>query len=469
MATVGISPSHELNGQSAPSTPAKNIAASRAQAVPVSLPPFWIICAMTLVVAHYQLWGRLNVAYKGLGVTVLVMAVITAGFVRLLSRPQVLCLLAFQLVMIVNMILGRFYDVSELFTTSSPPIILFRCLPLMLCGYTIARFPQQQRAFLLVIATIYWLFCIPDFIGFAAGAREGLDRSMTQVQRQGLEGLVNAREWAQAYLSCFIYFAPLLLFFAITLLRLYPDISRQTLLYLIVIQSTFVATAMLSGFAASILMSIASLVLFGIFAPVRSFGYRLRWIAISVVGLVIVEFVRQSLFTTGYRSAAWLAFDKVTSLLTGLFDRSSGQDLVEQMRYGSSGRANLLWKSIESFFRNPLVGVGFQADSTEIGGHSFFGDAAGTFGLVGFVPIAAFFLLIVLGLARARRRAPTSWPVASSQIFIWALMLGLVINPYLLEMLSLSYFLFLFLGLAIADTETTANQGGPTLALGRSS
>jgi O-antigen ligase len=105
-----------------------------------------------------------------------------------------------------------------------------------------------------------------------------------------------------------------------------------------------------------------------------------------------------------------------------------------------------------------LVGVGFQADSTEIGGHSFFGDAAGTFGLVGFVPIAAFFLLIVFGLARARRRAPMSWPVASSQIFIWALMLGLVINPYLL-----------FLGLSIADTETVANQGGQTPALGRSS
>ena len=31
--------------------------------------------------------------------------------------------------------------------------------------------------------------------------------------------------------------------------------------------------------------------------------------------------------------------------------------------------------------------------------------------------------------------------------------MGLVINPYLLEMLSLSYFLFLFLGLAIADSE----------------
>jgi hypothetical protein len=469
MATVGISPLHELNGQGAIPAAAKNIAASRVQALPVSLPPFWIICALTLVVAHYQLWGRLNVAYKGLGVIVLVMAVMTAGFVRLLSRPQVLCLLAFQLVMIVNMVLGRFYDFSELFSTSSPPIILFRCLPLMLCGYTIARFPRQQRTFLLVIATIYWLFCIPDLIGFAAGAQGGLDRSSTQVQRQGLEGLVNAREWAQAYLSCFIYFAPLLLFFAVVLFRLYPDVSQRTRLYLVVIQLTFIATAMLSGFAASILMSVACLILFGIFAPVRSFGYRARWIAISVVGLGIVEFVRQSLFSAGNRSAAWLAFDKVTSLLTGLFDRSSGQDLVEQMQYGSSNRANLLWQSIESFFRNPLVGVGFQADSTEIGGHSFFGDAAGTFGLVGFVPIAAFFLLIVFGLARARRRAPMSWPVASSQIFIWALMLGLVINPYLLEMLSLSYFLFLFLGLSIADTETVANQGGQTPALGRSS
>lgn len=428
----------------------------RAAAVPASLPPFWIICALTLIVAHYQLWGRLNLAYKGLGVIVLVMAIASAGFVRLLSRPQVLWLLVFQLVMIVNMVLGRFYDLSALFTTSSPPIILFRCLPLLLCGYTIARYPRQQRTFLVVIATVYWLFCIPDLIGFASSTQGGLDRANTQITTQGLDGLVNATAWAQAYLSCFIYFAPLLLFFAIALVRMYPFVSRPMLLYVVAIQLTFVATAVLSGFGASLLLSVTSLILFGVFAPVRSFGYRAGWIAMSAASLGLLDYIRHVLYSTGNRSAAGEAFAKVTSLLAGIFDTNSGQDLVEQLQQGSSNRALLLWRSLESFMRHPLFGVGFHEDSTEIGCHSFFGDAAGTFGLVGLIPIAAFFLLIVVGLARARRRSPTSWTVASSQIFIWTLMLGLVINPYLLEMLSLSYFLFLFLGLAVADAEAPA-------------
>jgi hypothetical protein len=220
------------------------------------------------------------------------------------------------------------------------------------------------------------------------------------------------------------------------------------------------ATAVLAGFGAGILLSVTSIALFGIFAPVRSFGYRAVWIGIAAICLGLLDSIRVALFSTGNRSAAGQAFAKVTSLLTGIFDRTSGQDLVEQLQAGSSNRAMLLWQSFESFIRHPLVGVGFHEDSTEVGGHSFFGDSAAAFGLVGFVPIAAFFLLIMAGLSRARRRAPTSWAIAASQIYMWTLMLGLVVNPYLLEMLSLSYFLFFFLGLALADTELPAVHAG---------
>jgi hypothetical protein len=460
MATVGLSPFHDMNGRLDSGPQARTGGVVRAGTLPGSLPPFWIVCGLTLVVAHYQLWGRFNLAYKGLGVVVVLMAVASAGFARMLSRPQVLCLLAFQVVMIGNMVLGRFYDLSALFTTSSPPIILFRCLPMMLCGYTIARYPRQQRTFFLVIATIYWLFCIPDLVGFLSSTRGGLDRSMQQIQTQELDGMINARQWAQSYLSCFIYFAPLLLFFAIALLRIYPLVSRRMLFYLIVMQVTFMATAVLAGFGAGILLSVTSIALFGIFAPVRSFGYRAVWIGIAAICLGLLDSIRVALFSTGNRSAAGQAFAKVTSLLTGIFDRTSGQDLVEQLQAGSSNRAMLLWQSFESFIRHPLVGVGFHEDSTEVGGHSFFGDSAAAFGLVGFVPIAAFFLLIMAGLSRARRRAPTSWAIAASQIYMWTLMLGLVVNPYLLEMLSLSYFLFFFLGLALADTELPAVHAG---------
>lgn len=421
--------------------------------MPSSLPPFWIVCGLTLLFAHYQLWGRFNLAYKGLGILVVVMMIVTSGFTRMLSRMTVLWLLAFELVMVANMFLGRFYSLSSLFSSSSPPIILLRCLPLLLCGYTLGRFPRHERTFLLAVATIYWLFCLPDLAGFVRSTQGGYDRAMQQVNTQGLEGVINAKEWAQSYLSCFIYFAPLLLFFAIALCRIYPSVSHRTRVFVIAMQATFLATALFSGFGAGVLLCLVTAVLFGLLAPVRSFGYRAFWIAVSVVGLALLDYLRNALFSSGNRSAAAQAFAKVTSLLTGMFDRSSGEDLVERFQAGSSNRASLLWQSFESFLRSPLFGVGFQETSTDVGGHSFLFDSAATFGLVGFIPIATFFALIVFGLARARRRSPTSWPIASSQIFLGTLIVGLVINPYLLEMLSLSYFLFLFLGLAIADSE----------------
>ncbi len=431
-------------------------AATKLAAIPTSLPPFWIVCGLTLLFAHYQLWGRFNFAYKGLGILVVTMMIVTSGFTRMLSRTTVLWLLAFELVMVVNMALGRFYSFSNLLTSSSPPIVLLRCLPLLLCGYTLARFPRQERSFLLAVATIYWLFCLPDLAGFVGSARSGYDRSMQQVTTQGLDGMIDAKQWAKSYLSCFIYFAPLLIFFAIALCRIYRSVSHRTRSFVVAMQVTFLATALLSGFGASVLLCLVTAVMFGLFAPVRSFGYRAFWITVSAAGLTLVDYLRIALFSSANRSAAAQAFSKVTSLLAGVFDRSSGQDLVERLQAGSSNRALLLWQSLESFFRHPLFGVGFQEDSTDVGGHSFLVDSAASFGLVGFIPIAAFFSLVVFGLAQARRRAPTSWPIASSQMFMWTLIVGLVINPYLLEMLSLSYFLFLFLGLAIADSETRA-------------
>jgi O-antigen ligase len=128
-------------------------------------------------------------------------------------------------------------------------------------------------------------------------------------------------------------------------------------------------------------------------------------------------------------------------------------DLIEQMSLGSSSRSVLLWQSLETFLRHPILGFGFQEDMTEVGGHSFFFDTAASFGVIGLVPAVAFFGLIILGLRAARKRAPGSWPLAASTIFVLTLVLGLIINPYLLEMLSLSYFIFLFLGMALADTE----------------
>jgi hypothetical protein len=440
--------------------------ADRARAVPSSLPPFWIVCGLTLIVAHYQLWGRVNLAYKGLGVAVVAMMIVSAGFSRMISRPAVLWLLGFQAVMVVNMAMGRFYDISALFTTSSPPVVLLRSLPMLLCGYTLAKYPARERTFLLAVAAAYWLMCVPDFFGFISGAQGGLDRAQQQIETQGLGSDINVKEWARAYISCFIYFAPLLLFFAIELFRIYPNLSKPMRMVVMLIQATFVTTAVLSGFGAVVLMAGVAVVLFGIFAPVKSLGYRMRWLALSAVSLGIMDLVRQAFFASDVRSAAGQAFAKAASIVTALFYREEGVDLIEQMSFGSSSRSVLLWQSIETFLRHPIVGFGFQEDMTEVGGHSFFFDAAASFGIVGAIPAVAFFATLAVALSRARKRVPGSWPLAASTIFLWTLMLGLVINPYLLEMLSLSYFLFLFLGFALADAEAVPDAPRPALRQG---
>lgn len=454
MASVGLTQPSSLDGPLPRSSTAPIDYAARARAVPSSLPPFWIICGLTLVVSHYQLWDRINLAYKGFSVFALAMMLFSAGLARMVSRPAMLWLLGFELVMVVNMIIGRFYDFSALFTTSSPPIVLVRCLPMILCGYTLAKHPARERTFLLVVAAAYWLMCVPDFFGFITSAQSGLDRTQQQIATHGVGADVNVAQWAKAYVNCFIYFSPLLLFFAIELFRIYPTISRQMRLVVMVVQATFVITAVLSGFGAVVLMTGMACVLVGLFAPVKSLAYRLRWLAAGAAGIGVLEVVRQRLSAS--ESSASQAFGKAVSVVSSIFYRQEGVDLIEQMSLGSSSRSVLLWQSLETFLRHPIVGFGFQEDMTEVGGHSFFFDTAASFGVIGLVPAAAFFGLIILGLRAARKRVPESWPLAASTIFVWTLILGLIINPYLLEMLSLSYFLFLFLGMALADTEAEA-------------
>ncbi|MEI6505345.1 MAG: hypothetical protein WCO90_05625, partial [Planctomycetota bacterium] len=222
-------------------------AVAAARAVPGSLPPFWIACALTLIVAHYQLWGRFNLVYKIMGTVVVVMMPFTAGFSRLLSLPAVLWLLAFELVMLANMLVGRYFTISSLFTTASAPVILIRSLPFLLCGYTLGRHLNWQRRFLLFVGAVYWLFAIQDARGFIAGARAQLGRADQYAQTQGFDDA----KIGSMYAGAFVYFAPLMLFFAIALFRLYPLLSKGWKLFVIVMQATFTIVAVLSGFGAT--------------------------------------------------------------------------------------------------------------------------------------------------------------------------------------------------------------------------
>lgn len=420
-----------------------------ARAIPSSLVPFWIACAITLIVAHYQLWGRFNIVYKVMSTVVVLMMPFTAGVTRLIARPAVLCLLAFEGVMVANMLVGRYFSWSSLFATASAPMILIRSLPFLLCGYTLARHLNWQRRILLFVAAVYWLFAIRDARGLIAGARGQLGRTETYAQAQGLEDV----SIGGAYVGAFVYFAPLMLFLAIGLLRLYPSLTKPWRLFAIGIQVTFTTVAVLAGFGATTAMAFLAVILSAIYAPVRTIGWRLYYLGVSGAVFAVFEIVRRTLLAQGGRGAAGDAFTKVTLLVQGLWSLLSGS-APATLEQASSTRWSLLWTSLETFFRNPIAGHGFTGSGdTAVGGHSFLIDTAAIFGIIGFLPIALFFWLIYKGLRRTRRLKGVSWTNSSSMIFLLTLMAGLVMNPYFLSLLSLSYFLFLLLGFALADGE----------------
>lgn len=428
-------------------------AVATARAVPGSLPPFWIACALTLIVAHYQLWGRFNLFYKIMGTVVVVMMPFTAGFTRLISRPAVLCLLAFELVMVANMLLGRYFTVSSLFTTASAPVILIRSLPFLLCGYTLARHLNWQRRFLLFVGAVYWLFAIKDARGFIAGARAQLGRADQYAQTQGFDDA----NIGSMYAGAFVYFAPLMLFFAIALFRLYPSLSKRWKLFVIVMQATFTIVAVLSGFGATTVMTVLAIILLAIYAPVKSVGWRLYYLGVSSAIYAVFEFVRRGLLAEGGKGAAGQAFAKFSQLFASIFSGFAGEEVASSFEVASSNRVSLIVTSFKTFLQNPVMGHGFSGvGDLAVGGHSFLFDTAAIFGLAGLLPILAFFTLIAFSLWRARTAAGPSWPPSSSTIFLFTLLAGLVMNPYFLNLLSLSYFLFLMLGFALADADAAA-------------
>jgi hypothetical protein len=432
-------------------------AVAGARAIPSSLPPFWIACALTLIVAHYQLWGRLNIVYKIMGTVVVVMMPFTAGFTRLVSFPAVLWLLAFELVMVANMFVGRYFTVSSLFTTASAPVILLRSLPFMLCGYTLARHLNWQRRFLLFVGAVYWLFAIQDARGFITGAREQLGRAEQYAQTQGFDDT----KIGSMYVGAFTYFAPLMLFFAIALFRLYPSLSKGWKLFVIVMQVTFTIVAVLSGFGATTVMAFLAIILLAIYAPVKTVGWRLYYLGISGAIYAAFELVRRQLLAQGGKGAAGEAFAKFSQLVAGVFSSGPAEDIAASLEAASSKRTTLLLTSLKTFLRNPLTGHGLTGSTDmAVGGHSFMFDTAAIFGLAGLVPILVFFGLISWGLWRAQKMGGPSWPPSSSRIFLFTLLAGLVMNPYFLSLLSLSYFLFLLLGFALADADAAVARSG---------
>jgi hypothetical protein len=401
-----------------------------------------------LIVAHYQIWQRFNVGYKVLGVLVVLMMPLTAGFMRMLTRPAVVWLLLFEAVMVANMLLGRYLP-DQMFSTASHPVQLIRAMPLMLCGYTIARYNASEKRFFFLVTLVYLLFSVFEVRGFILGAGKGLGRAEQYTETFGLD---DARAGA-GYVGAFVYFAPLLLFLAIALLRLYPVVSNRMRIGIMVAQGTFVLVGLFSGFGAMLVLFLAAIGLLTIVAPVRSFSQRIAFTAVGGIGFLAFELLRSFFTSEVGRGGVFSAFWKITTLLSALFSRQA-DDASVMMELGSSSRWSLMLRSWDTFLANPFIGHGLlDNNDLAVGRHSFFFDTAAVFGLVGLVPVIAFFFVLVKGLLQARRMNIASWEVTSSLVFLGTFMAGNLVNPYFMGMLSLTYFEFLILGFCLADCE----------------
>lgn len=413
-----------------------------------SLPPFWLVCAVTLIVSHYQIWQRFNLGYKVLGVIVVLMMPLTAGFFRMLTRPAVLWLLLFEVVMVVNMLLGRYLP-GEMYSTASHPIQLIRALPLMLCGYTIARYPAPEKRFFFLVTLVYLLFSVVEVRGFTLGAGKGLGRAEQYTETFGLE---DARAGA-GYVGAFVYFAPLLLFLAIALMRLYPVVSHRMRLAVMVAQATFVLVGLFSGFGAMLVLVLAAISLVTIVAPVRTLWQRMAFTGAAAGGLLAFELLRSFFTNEVGRGGVFSAFWKISTLVSALFSRHS-DDASVLMELGSSSRWSLMLRSWDTFLANPVIGHGLLDNSDlAVGRHSFFFDTAAVFGIVGLIPAIGFFVVLLRRLLRVRKTNGASWEVTSSLVFLGTFIAGNMVNPYFMGMLSLTYFEFLILGFCLADCE----------------
>lgn len=442
------------------SIPSSGIAASRSRhwtgrtvatagsALPSSLPPFWLVCALTLIVSHYQIWQRFNVGYKALGVLVVLMMPLTAGFMRMLSRPAVLWLLVFEAVMVANMLLERYLP-DQMFSTASHPVQLIRALPLMLCGYTLARYPSSEKRFFFLVSLVYLLFSVVEVRGFITGAGQGLDRAKQYTQTFGLD---DARAGA-GYVGAFVYFAPLLLFLAIALIRLYPSVGPASRIAIVFVQGVFVSVGLFSGFGAMLALLLATAGLLTVFAPVRTLRQRLAYASLGVAALVAFKLLGSFFRSEVGRGGVFSAFWKISTLANAIFTEGS-QDSAVMLELGSSSRWPLMLNSLQTFLTEPFFGHGLlEPDYSFVGQHSFFFDTAAVFGLVGLIPAVAFFWVLARDLFRARRAAPASWEVTSSLVFLGVFTAGNIFNPYFMGMLSLTYFEFLILGFCLADSE----------------
>ena len=411
---------------------------------PIALLVFWTVAFLTMIFGHYQISFRLNLTYKVLTVLVCVLAPLTPGFMSLLAKRSVLYLLVFELVLIVGCLTGYTGSPSDLIRVSSQPVVMFRVLPFMLCGYTLAAYPRSERWFIGLLVALFAAITFPDALVLLKGTASGKLR-----ERFLIEAYDQAS--ALALTSAMVNVSVAALLLALAGCRLY-DSRRRIVRWLVAApQAVLLSLSITAGFTAAAVLFMWCGLTSILFAPARTLRFRLTLLLFTTVVVPAGFYALQ--FAAGEAGGS---LAKIYRRVDGVRQLIMGQQ-VENSSEVASGRFELAAHSLSSFAKSPLIGLGKGRQGSErggdtdtIGGHSFLLDSLGQRGLLGTLPLIMWLwsLASISWRCLSRER---SWRASAGLSFVLTLVVAFIINPYFLGYLALNYVIFLWFGFILGD------------------
>jgi hypothetical protein len=411
-----------------------------------------VVSLLTLIFGHYQISGRLNLPYKVMTILVVLLAPLTPGFMSLLGKRQVLYLLLFELVLIAGCLTGYTGSPTDLFRVGSQPVVFLRVFPFMLCGFTLAAYPQSERRFVATLVGLFAAITLPDALILFQGTASGKlrERFLTDAYDQAS---------AQALISAMVNVSVAGLLLALAGCRIY-DSRRRLARWLIAIpQAVLVSLSVTAGFTAALVLMAWCGITSILFAPARTLRFRI----LLILGLgLAVPLGFYALQTAAGETGGSLA--KIYRRVDGLRRMATGRD-IEDSTEVTSGRFELAAHSLASFFRSPLVGLGrgrqgseHGGDTDTIGGHSFLLDSLGQRGLIGTLPLIMW-LWSLTSLSWKCLSRERSWRASSGLSFVLTWVVAITINPYFLGYLALNSIVFLWFGFILGDGNRVSMEG----------
>ena len=404
---------------------------------------FWVSCLLALVSSHYSLASapRLPWVYRVFSIAIVLLVPFTAGLGMLLQQLPTLLLIGFEVILVVGSLVGFAGSPDDFLTTTSEPMVWVRCFPMLLCGFTLARYPASERRWILWLTGIFAVLTIPDVVQFLRGNLAGQNRADVFIDAARGERQLGI-------LNSYVNLAPACLFLALIALRPRDRLQGPWRWLLVVMQLPLLVVPLVAGFTAPAVLFFTCAALAVFVVPVRSLAYRLQASVVTLLAIIAVWLVLAWGGSTRGGSAGQV-YRRLESLRQVVISR----ELTEETNVATSGRLELAKVSWETFMKNPLFGAGGASENAEIqGGHSFFIDTLARFGIIGSFPMLAAFATIALAAVRTRRATAFHWSAAAMVMFMASWIVALIINPYFLGYITLNYVVFLSFGFIIGDS-----------------